>query len=148
MMSGDLCQNKACFNYGKYWRLCGHANGKSARPKPVNPRSKKLEETMRQDYRPQVKEMVAAGEKCRVHSPECAKNATGFHHLSGRIGELLTNREKKIPCCDACNRYIEKNDAWARANGFKLSKFLEPAKNQKIVISPNKNVNQNISSNA
>ena len=86
---------------------------------------------MKKDYVPQVKEMLKADTPCSVGSPVCIREATGFHHLAGRIGELLTNKKKKIPCCDPCNSFIEQNDAWARTNGFKLSKFSEPAKNQK-----------------
>jgi hypothetical protein len=76
--------------------------------------------------------MVEKGTVCKAKSPVCTGLATGFHHLKGRTGELLTDKRHLIPCCDLCNQFIEKNDAWARANGLKLSKFSEPAKNQKI----------------
>ena len=99
--------------------------------KPAKQRSKKLDKVMRKEYVPQVKEMLEANTPCKVQSAVCTGMAEGFHHLVGRIAGALTG-DKKIPCCNMCNRYIEKNDAWARANGWKLSKFSEPSKNQLI----------------
>jgi hypothetical protein len=130
-MNKDLCSNKACHNYGKYGRYCGHLEGKSAKPTAIPARSQKLAEIMKKDYVPKVKEMVAAGTKCKAKTPDCTKIAQGFHHPNGRIGELLLD-EEKMPCCNACNLWIEKNDAAARSLGLKKSKFSIPAKNQKI----------------
>lgn len=120
-MNKDLCDIPACSNHGRYARYCGHLNGEYKKPAQVKPRSKKLEKIMRKEYRPQVKEMVEAQEECRVKSKVCTGMAQGFQHLVGREGKNLTGK-KKIPCCNLCNVFIEKNDAWARANGFKLSK--------------------------
>jgi hypothetical protein len=100
-----------------------HPGGGLKEKKPIAPRSKKLAEVMRKEYVPQVKEMVKKNTPCKVNSPVCTKKAQGFHHLQGRIGANLTDKKKKIPCCNPCNRFIEENDAWARANGLKLSKF-------------------------
>lgn len=129
----DKCTIKGCPYEGKtFCRVHGVGISTRKQEKPPAKRSKKLDKTMRKQYVPEVKEMVKKNTECAVKSPVCTGFAQGFHHLVGRIGELLTNRKKKIPCCNPCNRFIEKNDAWARANGFKLSKFSEPAKNQKI----------------
>lgn len=125
----NLCTVKGCLNGGRYCRL--HISGTIKEVKLIAPRSKKLTEVMKKEYVPQVKEMIKEKTACKVNSPVCAKKAQGFHHLAGRIGTLLTDKKKKIPCCNSCNLYIETNDAWARQNGFKLSKFSEPAKNQK-----------------
>lgn len=106
------CTVKGCINEGKYCRI--HPSGELKEQKPIKQRSKKLDRVMKKEYVPGVK------------SPVCTGRAQGFHHLAGRLGKLLTDKKKKIPCCNACNTFIEKNDAWARANGFKLSKFSEP----------------------
>jgi hypothetical protein len=133
-MEKTKCTVKGCPNEGRYCRL--HLSGTLKENKPIAKRSVKLEARMKKQYRPQVKEMIKAGTKCRVKSPVCVKVASGFHHLQGRDGENLTG-EKKVPCCDPCNSFIEQNDAWARANGWKLSKFQSPSKNQKILIKKN-----------
>lgn len=118
------CTVKGCINEGKYCRI--HPSGELKEQKPIKQRSKKLDRVMKKEYVPEVKEMVASNTLCSVKSPVCTGRAQGFHHLAGRLGKLLTDKKKKIPCCNACNTFIEKNDAWARANGFKLSKFSEP----------------------
>jgi hypothetical protein len=98
-----------------------HPEGSLKKPKPIAPRSKKMEQVMKKEYRPQVKEMVEAGTRCAIKSPVCTGVAQGFHHLEGREGKNLVGK-KKVPCCNLCNQFIEQNDAYARANGWKLSK--------------------------
>jgi hypothetical protein len=117
-MKHQVCTIKGCINKGKYCRI--HPSGHLNLPKPLPKRSASLEKIMRKQYRPQVKEMVEKGTLCAVKSPVCIKIAQGFHHLQGRGKNLM---KKKIPCCNPCNQFIEKNDAWARARGLKLSKF-------------------------
>lgn len=118
-MADTLCDIKGCASYGRYCRL--HVAGKEKKITVIKPRSKKLDKIMRKEYVPHVKEMVSKGTECAVKSPVCTKMAQGFHHLEGREGKNLTGK-KKIPCCNACNRHIESNDAWARSQGLKLSK--------------------------
>lgn len=120
MKNKNICQIKTCINYQKYCRI--HPAGSLDKPKPIAKRSKKLDKVMRKEYVPQVKEMVEKGTLCKVKSPVCVNVAQGFHHLVGGRGkELLSKR--KVPCCNPCNTFIEQNDAWARANNWKLSKF-------------------------
>lgn len=119
-MTHHICKIKGCINEGRYCRI--HPQGALKPVKPIAPRSKKLEEVMKQEYRPQVKEMVAAGTLCKIGSPVCTKVAQGFHHKKGREGQLLTDDKHKVPCCNMCNQFLEKNDAWARANGHKESR--------------------------
>lgn len=116
-MKTNLCTVKGCINKGKYCRI--HPSGSLKPVKPIAPRSKKLDKVMRKEYVPQVKEMVEANTDCKVKSPVCTGMAQGFHHLQGRGKNLMI---KKIPCCNPCNLFIERNDAWARANGWKESK--------------------------
>jgi hypothetical protein len=131
----EVCKVPGCRNENKpYCRLHNIGISVKKQPTPIAARSKKLSEVMKKEYVPQVKEMVKAGTPCKVNSPVCTGKAQGFHHLQGKDGELLTNKKKKVPCCNPCNGFIERNDAWARANGFKLSKFLSPSKNQRIAI--------------
>lgn len=120
-MKNFICTEKGCPFEGRYCRR--HLGASLKEEKPIAPRSKKLEEVMKKQYRPQVKEMVDAGTMCVVKSPVCTGRAQGFHHLQGRIGKNLTDPKKKVPCCNACNRTIEQNDLWARNNGWKFSKF-------------------------
>ena len=130
-MNKDLCNNPTCHNYQRYARYCGHLNGSLKKPKPIAPRSKKLEKVMKKEYRPQVKEMIEAGTLCMIGSPVCTKKMQGFHHKKGREGNELTGKNK-VPCCNACNSFLEANDAWARSQGHKLSKHHNYKRQPKI----------------
>jgi hypothetical protein len=117
-MEKNLCKVKGYLNEGRYCRL--HPSGSLKEPKKIVPRSEKLAKVMKKEYVPQVKEMVEKNTPCKVKSPVCTGKAQ-LSYPAGRIGkELLTTR--KIPCCNMCNTWIEANDAWARANGFKVSR--------------------------
>jgi hypothetical protein len=129
-MAQQNCTDTKCPNYGRYCRI--HIKGSLKTPKPIAPRSKKLAEIMKKEYVPQVKEMVEAGTKCVIGSPVCTKVATGFHHKRGREGKLLTDKKHKVPCCNPCNQWIEKNDAHARAMGWKDSKHKNYKREPKI----------------
>lgn len=126
----NICQVKGCINYQRYCRI--HPQGSLTPPKPIAPRSKKLEEVMKKEYRPRVKEMVEAKTPCKIGSPVCTRIAQGFHHKKGREGQLLTDKNHKVPCCNMCNQFLEKNDAWARANGHKESKHKNYKRQPKI----------------
>jgi hypothetical protein len=118
-MKKEKCEVKGCPFEGKYCR--NHITGSVKEVKPIAPRSKKLDKVMKKEYVPQVKEMIEKGALCVIGSPVCTKKAQGFHHKKGREGKNLTGSDK-VPCCNPCNSFLEQNDAWARANGWKLSK--------------------------
>lgn len=126
-MKITLCTVKGCPFEGRYCR--NHPGGNLKEVKPIAKRSKKLAKVMRKEYVPEVKEMIAKKTMCAVKSPVCIGRATGFHHPEGRLGENLL--KKKIPCCDPCNELLERDDAWARANGFKLSRLGPVNKNKR-----------------
>jgi len=56
---------------------------------------------------------------CAIQSPECTSRTEEVHHVKGRIGDLLLDQRFWLPCCVACNRYMERFDEWARERGFK-----------------------------
>jgi hypothetical protein len=74
-------------------------------------------------YSKQSKEIRAEQPICQVKSPVCTIFSQGAHHVSGRTGDRLTDREKQIGCCNACNTYIEDNSQWAKDNGFKIPDY-------------------------
>jgi hypothetical protein len=71
----------------------------------------------------QVRKMLIERTVCEIKSPVCTYHATCGHHVAGRIGKNLLDKSRNIPACYPCNLYVEENDAWARENGFKVSKF-------------------------
>lgn len=125
----NICTTPGCIFFGKYCRL--HPTGSMPEQKPISPRSKKLDKVMRNDYVPQVKEMVEAGTMCELKTEVCTGRAQGFHHPYGKASEELLLTEK-VPSCNPCNVFCEINDSFARQQGWKKSKFAIPSKNQKI----------------
>lgn len=98
-----------------------------APPKPIAPIKKVSEKRAlinRKEYEPAKKEVKKEkGNVCLVNSPVCIKEPVRIHHLKGKSSrELLSDKKYMLPCCDPCNGYIESHTAWAKQNGFKLSK--------------------------
>lgn len=121
-MKITLCSVKGCPFEGRYCR--NHAiSGTFKEPKQIEKLSKDRKKIQKEKYIPLVKEVLAKNPKCKVKSPVCSGIAQGLHHIAGRIGDKLTDKKNVVPCCNRCNSYLEKNDAYARANGWKISKF-------------------------
>lgn len=59
---------------------------------------------------------------CEIRSPECTGPATAVHHTAGRSMAKIMDKKTWKGSCDHCNLYVEKNDQWARDNGFKVSR--------------------------
>lgn len=75
-------------------------------------------------YRERSAAFRKANPKCEIQSPECTGKTEGVHHVKGKIShELLIDETYWMAACNRCNQYVESHDEWARANGFKLSKF-------------------------
>lgn len=90
----------------------------------IRPFSVKREKINRKEYAPKARAFVKDNPICEIKSPECQIEAACVHHVKGRAStELLLDDRFWMPSCAPCNLYVEKNDKWARENGFKLSKF-------------------------
>lgn len=46
-----------------------------------------------------------------------------IHHMKGRIGDNLTNTKFFLAVCRLCHIKIENNPAWAREQGYSLSRL-------------------------
>lgn len=58
------------------------------------------------------------GRRCQILSPVCTRWEGGLHHLKKRSqGGADTDANTMLSCC-ACNRFIERNPAWALEHGF------------------------------
>lgn len=121
-MVKSLCNVKGCVNEGRYCRL--HPGGALSVASKPKKESKKRAVINRKVYGPKAKEFVKDHPLCGINSPVCKKDSQCVHHLRGRASEEdLLNEKYWMAACVPCNNWVEQNDAWARANGFKLSKF-------------------------
>ena len=96
--------------------------GQKAKKKvKIKPRSKKMEKTVR-DLKIAYGPFLEKNPICAIQSPECTFKATAVHHTRGRGVKEVLDQSTWLPCCSACNGYVEANDAWAREHGFKKSR--------------------------
>ena len=68
-------------------------------------------------------EILTTDDQCKIRSPVCTGKAQGLNHKQKRSPGNLTKRNNLIGCCNACNSFLESNDAWARKNGHTVSRF-------------------------
>lgn len=67
---------------------------------------------------------VWKGKPCQIKAKGCTGLSEGIHHMEGKSSiELLLDESKWMVCCNSCNQFVEKHDAWAREKGFKLSRL-------------------------
>jgi hypothetical protein len=126
----NICTTKGCLYYGSYCRI--HIQGVEKKKTYIKPLSDKRARIQRQEYIPLVKMKLSANAKCAVQSPACTKVAQGLHHVAGKENaKKLVDSKNVVPCCNACNTYIESNTSWAKQNGWKESKHKPNYKREK-----------------
>lgn len=120
------CKRSGCIynrfggGYCKIHQWC-RTDGKA--PKAIKPFSKKRQEENKL-YFPESRQFVIDNKFCKINSPVCTGKTQAPHHPKGR-GKNLRNWKIMIPACNACNGYVEDNDAWAIKNGFKQKKHVK-----------------------
>jgi hypothetical protein len=124
-MKQTNCQVKGCSNEGRYCRK--HA---SLTIKPVPEINKVSEKKKEMDK--QYKKIRAAFLKshpfCEANIEGCGKVAVEIHHKRGRIGEDdYLNDKYFLAVCRPCHHLLELNPAWAKQNGFSLSRLSKKA---------------------
>lgn len=60
---------------------------------------------------------------CELKSPVCTGKMQGYDHQQKTSPKNRTDRKNLKRACNACNSYKEKNPAWAKENGFHVSRF-------------------------
>lgn len=92
------------------------------KPTRIKPMSKKRQIKQR-EYRKIVDEMLKKDNRCKVKSPVCTGKAQGLHHLVKRSPKNMMDPKNLIPCCNACNLFLETDVEWGVEHGFVKSKF-------------------------
>jgi hypothetical protein len=61
---------------------------------------------------------------CEAHLPGiCTDYATDIHHMSGKIGDLLTDERYFKALCRACHTFVENNPEAAKELGFSINRL-------------------------
>lgn len=91
--------------------------------KPIPPRSQKRSR----------EEKLYAGKRiiylqdhpmCEAHLPGiCTDYSTDIHHMSGKIGDLLTDERYFKALCRSCHQYVETHPEIAKEKGLSINRL-------------------------
>jgi hypothetical protein len=123
----NICNVKGCINEGRYCRI--HLNY-SVPVKTVIPvksdKQKDLDKKFAKAKREYLKEHPFCETKGKIEG--CTKVSIDVHHMAGKATEeLLLDKSLFLGVCRHCHTVIEKNPAFARQNGFSVSRLTKRA---------------------
>ena len=121
-MNRSICTVKGCVNCGRYCRI--HIGYQV----PVKEAINKVSDTKKEldkRYRKVRTEFLRQHPLCQAKiDQDCKKVATDVHHMRGKVGEEdYLNQKYFLAVCRHCHGIIERSPAWARQNGFSLSRL-------------------------
>lgn len=90
--------------------------------KPIPRTSKKRQKQIRL-YSKERKKFLTEGDKCEAGLPGCTILATDVHHMKGRVGSNLLNRETWLKVCRSCHIKIEQSPLMAKKLGLSESRL-------------------------
>jgi hypothetical protein len=121
-MEKSICNIPSCRNYQRYCRI--HLSGSLKQPKPIAKESKERKEINRKEYAPKAAEFVKNNPKCQANIKDvCSGASQCVHHKKGKNSkEDLLDNNYWLAVCFNCHRVIEDNPAFARQEGFSISR--------------------------
>ena len=124
----DNCSWYRCTLKSEANTYCFLQNAKMGNPKALKPK-KPIEKVsikrkaVNKVYKKIKDSIISKDQSCKIRSPVCTGLAQGLNHKQKRSPKNLIVLNNLIACCNACNNYLETNDAWARKNGHTVSRF-------------------------
>jgi hypothetical protein len=120
-MKQSICHIKGCRNEGRYCRL--HIGYTVPELKLVNKISDNQKEILA-EYKKVRAVFLTAHPFCAAKLEGCKIKATEIHHKAGKASnELYLDTSLFLEVCSSCHRIIEKNPAFAKQNGFSVSRL-------------------------
>lgn len=125
-MKPKLCEVTSCPNYGRYCRL--HASFSVKEEKPIAKQSDTMKDAMKV-YTKKATAYKRLHPICEAKiEGVCSKVTTDIHHKKGKSSqELLLDEKYWLAVCRKCHQVLEQNPAWAKQNGFSLSRHSKSA---------------------
>lgn len=123
-MKKDLCENKACSNYGRYSRYCHHI-GFTVPEKKEIPKKSENQKDLDKKFAKEKSKYLKAHPFCEAKiEGECQKVSMDVHHKKGKVGEEdYLNPAFFLACCRKCHTIIEANPRFAKDMGFSVSRL-------------------------
>ena len=117
-----------CTLKGEANGFCFLHNAKMGNPKTIKPvcnlaKASVKRKAVNKVYKKIKDNIISADKGCKIRSPACTGIAQGLNHKQKRSPKNLIVLNNLVACCNACNNYLENNDAWARKNGHTVSRF-------------------------
>lgn len=97
----------------KYCKDCWY---KMEKPKPIAPRSVKMQKTM-DEYTKKRLAFLALHPLCQARLQSCTQKATDVHHKAGR-GEYHNVMSTWLAVCRSCHDWIETHPTEAKELGY------------------------------
>ena len=99
--------------------------GKPKEAKVIKPIAKKSAKRIKDDkvLSAKLKEIKDRGGKCEAKTVVCTGRPQGFHHVQKTSPKNRLLEGNIIPCCNACNLWIEENPIEAEGLGLTVSRF-------------------------
>jgi hypothetical protein len=119
MKNRNICSIPSCRNYQSYCRL---HQGYTVPVKSEIPKKSDKQKEADKEYKKVRAKYLKAHPFCEAKLEGCGKVSVEIHHKRGRIGEDLINPDFFLACCQKCHMVIEANPAWAKQNGFSVSR--------------------------
>lgn len=114
----NLCAIKECSNCGRYCRL--HLVPKTPKAVTIKKESEKKKD-LNKIYQKVRAEYLKYHPVCEFK--ECKEKARDIHHKAGKVGELFTDPNHFMACCREHHSLIELNPAWAKQQGYSISRL-------------------------
>jgi hypothetical protein len=118
--SRTVDRDEFCFLHAKHFAYVKEAKKK----KPIAQQSEKRKIDQRK-YVKIVKDQVKKDDRCMIGSPVCTGKMSGFNHTQKRSPKNLLKKSNLVPCCTACNNFLEKNSKWALDKGHTVSRYIK-----------------------
>jgi len=115
-------------------RICASGGYCRQHLKAVIPEKKQLSKVSEKrkaeekEYKKKRAAFLALHTICQAKIEGCKGKATEVHHMKGRVGDNYLNMKYFLSVCHHCHDIIERNPAFARQQGFSLSRLAKPVK--------------------
>jgi MinD superfamily P-loop ATPase len=120
-----LCTVKGCRNEGRYCRL--HLSFSVPTVAVINKKSDNQKD-LNKKFAKAKREYLKEHPICEAMIEGCTKVSIDVHHKAGKASEeLLLDKSLFLGVCRHCHTIIEKNPAFAKQQGFSVSRLSKRA---------------------
>jgi hypothetical protein len=119
--SKNICTVEGCPNKGRYCRL--HISFSVPEKKVISKVSDNHKEVLKK-YKTERARYLKEHPLCEANIDGCTKVSVEIHHKAGKASdELYLDSSLYLSCCRHCHDILETNPAYAKQQGFSVSRL-------------------------